>query len=399
MIKFKYAIIILLCFTIGCNKKGKTIETPPKDFNITYIEDKNIEVYSNFLISDLVIDTNGILLNANKIIDTTKLGNYKYKIEYEYLGKKYTEEIDITIVDTTPPLVLGGTTKTVLINHNNDLCDLILYADNYDQKANCQIIGNYDLSKEGTYKITYNITDSSNNKETLTINLKVVSKKSSNSTATTKKIYFKDILAEHKNENTEIGIDVSKWQENIDFNEVKAAGATFVIMRIGVQKTIKGELEIDSYYYQNIKNAKAVGLKVGVYLYSKATSIDEAIEHANWVLEKLDGTDLDLPIVFDWESWSIWNSLNLSLHDINSIADTFLNVVESKGYKGMLYGSKYYLQHIWTNNSNYPVWLAHYTTKTDYNNDYYIWQLGDTGKIDGISGYVDINILYKEKEN
>lgn len=80
------------------------------------------------------------------------------------------------------------------------------------------------------------------------------------------------------------------------------------MMRIGVQKTAKDELEIDPYYLENIQKAKAANLKVGVYLYSIATSTEEAIKYANWVIKVLDGEKLDLPIVFDWENWSKWNS-------------------------------------------------------------------------------------------
>lgn len=400
MKKFEYIIIILLCFTIGCNnKKEKTIEVPPNDFYINYAIDNIVEVYSKTYLSDFILDTNGTILNGDEVIDTTKLGTYRYTVKYEYLNKTYTEETEIIVIDTTSPLTLGSTSKSVKVGYKKNLCDLIFIADNYDKKVKCVIEGDYDLNKVGTYNLIYNISDSSNNLKILNFKLKVINETNPGTSSTPTPIKFKDIITKHKKDNTEIGIDVSKWQGNIDFEKVKDAGATFVIMRIGVQKVLKEKPEIDNYYYQNIVNAKKAGLKVGVYLYSKATSKEEAIEQANWVLNKLDGTDLDLPIVFDWESWSIWNSLNLSLYDINSIADSFLNVIESKGYKGMLYGSKYYLQNIWANNNNYPVWLAHYTTKTDYNNDYYIWQLGDTGKIDGINGYVDINVMYNKKQS
>lgn len=399
MRRLKYFIIILLLFTISC-KRNVNSNIPPDDFYINLKEERTLEVYSQVSLSDFVIDTNGTLLNGADTINTSRIGHTTAIIKYKYLDKEYSEEILFEIVDTTPPLILGGSSKTLVVGYNKDLCDLIFFADNYDKKAKCTISGDYDLNKIGSYNITYNISDISNNVSTLNYKLKIIKKSNSSSTSKTpSSINFKDVLEKHKNENTEVGIDVSKWQRKIDFEKVKEDGASFVIMRIGVQKTLNGELEIDQYYYENMKNAKKAGLKVGVYLYSKATSQEEAIEHANWVIEKLNGTDLDLPIVFDWESWSIWNSLNLSLYDINLIADSYLNTVEANGYKGMLYGSKYYLQNIWKNDNNYPVWLAHYTSKTDYKGEYFIWQICDTGKINGIEGAVDINILYKEKEN
>jgi len=168
------------------------------------------------------------------------------------------------------------------------------------------------------------------------------------------------------------------------------------MMRIGVQTKQNGELSIDPYFEQNIKNAKSAGLKVGVYLYSIATNSKEAIEHANWVIKTLDNRKLDLPIVFDWENWSKWNTYKMSFYEINDIANKFMETVTKYGYEGMLYSSKYYLENIWTNEYDYPVWLAHYTSKTSYKGNYMMWQLSNTGRIDGIYGDVDINVMYKK---
>ena len=205
------------------------------------------------------------------------------------------------------------------------------------------------------------------------------------------------MLQKHKTSKTELGVDVSKWQGKIDYDKVKAAGASFVMMRIGVEGSSTRELSIDPFYEQNIEEAKKAGLKVGVYLYSIATSKDKAKEHAEWVIKTLNKEKLDLPIVFDWESWSSWNSYKISFHEINEIANIFIETVENKGYEGMLYSSKYYLETIWQNKKGYPVWLAHYTNegnKTNYTGKYKMWQLCSDGHIDGINGDVDIDVLY-----
>ena len=89
-----------------------------------------------------------------------------------------------------------------------------------------------------------------------------------------------------------------------------------------------------------------------------------------------------------------FNDYKLSLTDLNMIADTFMNRLEEYGYKSMLYGSYYYLQNIW-DVQNKNIWLAHYSNKTDYPNDYQIWQLSNIGKVNGINTDVDINVLYK----
>lgn len=78
----------------------------------------------------------------------------------------------------------------------------------------------------------------------------------------------------------------------------------------------------------------------------------------------LDGEKLDLPIVFDWEIWSGWNSYHLSFHELNLMPKAFINVVESAGYEGMIYGSKFYLESFWDSYEN--VWLAHYAPSTSY---------------------------------
>lgn len=376
---------------MGCEKVDEEVTNHiiPKNTEVNVYSD--VYLYDLFEVKDIEINT------ENKLIDTLELGTKTYNIEYTFGKNKYNYEISYEVVDREAPRYFGGTNKTITKDYTGDLCNLVTYGDNYDGDLSCIIEGNYDLSAKGKYKVIYKITDSSSNTTDINVTLNVIEKNSSSggNNTKTKKTYFEDVLKEHKNDNTEVGIDVSKWQGNIDFEKVKNAGATFVMMRIGVQTKQNGELNIDPYYDQNIKNAKDAGLKVGVYLYSIATSSKEAVEHANWVIDKLNGEKLDLPIVFDWENWSKWNTYKMSFFEINDVANKFMDTVEEHGYKGMLYSSKYYLENIWTNKFNYPVWLAHYTKKTNYEGDYMMWQLSNTGRIDGIYGDVDINILYK----
>ena len=136
-------------------------------------------------------------------------------------------------------------------------------------------------------------------------------------------------------------------------------------------------------------------LNVGVYFYSYADSNEEAKKQAEWIVKTLNGRKLDLPIVYDWESFSSFNSYNLSSHSFNEVANTFFNIIVENNYEPMLYGSKNYLEKIWDTDIPYKIWLAHYTNKTNYEGNYYIWQMCSDGKIDGINGYVDIDILYK----
>ena len=138
------------------------------------------------------------------------------------------------------------------------------------------------------------------------------------------------------------------------------------------------------------------GLPVGVYFYSYLKNVKQAREQANWVKDNLKNYKLDLPVAFDWESWSSFNGTGMSFYTINKSANEFLRVLEDEGYKGMLYSSKNYLERIWYP-TEYETWLAQYNTKATYNGEYSIWQMCDTGIVDGIKGDVDIDIMYLDK--
>lgn len=387
--KYKSIIIfVALLMLCGCNKV--IIDSIPKDYYIN-IKNSNIDIYSDTKLSD-IIDTNvkfnDVLLNTNSIGD--KIYNLKFKIN----KKKYLYHIKYSVKDLTKPRILSSSDRYIPVGKDVYLCDYIMYGDNYDNEPVCRVEGEYDLNKIGNYNIKYIVSDDAGNEEYFETILHVY--EPSNETKESKKTitYFSDVVSEHKNDKTKIGIDVSRWQGDVDYNKVKEAGAEFVFIRIGVESKQGEEIGMDSKYKQNIKKAKEAGLEVGVYLYSIALTKDVARSHAEWVLKALDGEKLDLPIVFDWENFNKWNEYKLSFHDINSIADTFIETVKKAGYEGMLYSSKFYLENIWENKNDYPVWLAHYTNKTNYTGKYKIWQMCNDGVIDGINGDVDIDIMY-----
>ncbi len=393
-------IFILLASLIITGCEGKTYEDKTND-NISIIVN-SVPVYSDTYLKDIMtLQSDVKVISENYKIDTNSLGEKKLKVYFKKDKKNYVYNYVLNVIDGEMPKVFSGTNKTVYVGYEGDLCNLITYGDNYTGDVKCEITGEYDLNKAGTYKLLYTLSDSSNNKKEVNVTVNVIEKpkKDNNSKPSTPeeapKKEFADVINEYKTDNNEFGIDVSKWQENIDFEKVKNAGASFVMMRIGVQKEALGDLSMDAYFEQNYENAKKAGLKVGVYLYSIATSSKEAIKQANWVIKKLDGKKIDLPIVFDWENWTKWNSYKISFHEINEIADNFMDRIKKKGYEGMLYSSKFYLETIWTNKKEFPVWLAHYTSKTNYEGDYQIWQLCNNGHIDGINGDVDIDIMYK----
>ena len=386
-------LLMVLCLSLtSCSKVDKLVEEH------IILNDKQVEVYSDTYLYDLLTVKDVTLITENSLVDTLEVGKKSVTIKYQLDKHEYTYDLVYEVVDTTIPRTFGGVNKTVTVGSDILPCNLITYGDNYDNEVSCEVIGEYNLNEVGSYKISYLLKDDSNNTNEFNGVLNVIEKsnKTNNSSSNnTKKDLFTEIVAKYKTKNTEIGIDVSKWQGQIDFQKVKEDGATFVMIRLGYQTSSTRELVIDPYFYDNLTNAKAAGLKVGIYFYSIAINEKEAVSQANWVLDILDNEFLDLPICFDWESWSKWNSFKMSFYDINNVANKFLDTINLSGYEGMLYSSKYYLENIWENKLNYPVWLAHYTKKTSYTGDYVMWQLSNTGKIAGINGDVDINVLYK----
>lgn len=367
----------------------------------TLKENLKTEIYTEANIDDYIKNIEGKIIEKSQI-NTKKLG--KQEISFIYLNKdnkKRRGTIEIEIVDTEKPLVWLSNNYNTKIGEEINLKDKIICIDNYDKNPNCEIKGEYDINKEGIYPLIYKAIDNSGNtfeKEfTLTVYTPVTD--SSNDTSQTqiepKYTDFQEVLKNYKNENNEIGIDVSKWQGDIDFKKVKNAGATFVMIRVGSQNGVKGDYVLDPYFKQNIENALKNDLKVGIYFYSYADSEKEATKQANWVIKQIKEYDIDLPVVFDFESFDILNDMELSIYGLNEIAHSFINTLEEKGYNGMLYGSKNYLISLWKYHTN-PVWLAHYTDNTNYEGKYFMWQMCNDGKIDGVEGYVDIDILYKK---
>lgn len=371
----------------------------------TLIENLKVPVYSKVKVKDLIASIDGKVI-TNKTLNTEELGKQEVSFVYENEENKEKRGVfTIDVVDEEKPLVWLSGSYSARVGSNLNLEDEIFCADNYDSNPTCKIEGTYDLNTAGTYNLTYVATDSNKNEERINFTLNVYEPAPATTTQTPAPAEereevvtaFNDVVATHKDENTEIGIDVSKWQGDIDFKKVKDAGATFVMIRVGSQQGVEGEYILDPYFKQNIENALANDLKVGVYFYSYANSKKEAVKQADWVLDQIKDYEITLPIAFDWECYNSFNQMELSLFGLNEVAESFLEKIEDKGYDGMLYGSKNYLNSIWKYH-DYDVWLAHYTDQTDYDSHYVMWQLCQDGRIDGINTAVDINVLYKNEK-
>lgn len=188
------------------------------------------------------------------------------------------------------------------------------------------------------------------------------------------------------------GIDVSKWQGNIDFAKVKAAGVQFAMLRAGYGKV---DSQKDPKFEQNYKDAKAVGLPIGAYHYSYAKSIEGAKQEARACLSWLKGKQFEYPIAFDIEDKS---QAELGKATLTAIIKAFCEELEKAGYYVCIYASKYWLDKKLDMEAlkAYDVWVAQWADKCTYNGAYGIWQNSDNGKVNGINGRVDTDIAYKD---
>lgn len=387
----KKLLIILGCLlVVGCG--NQISDEIPDDAYIT-ISNEDIEVFDEVYLSDIISDTNVDIEDYQ--LNTDVIGEKEIEFYYTYDDRKYVYKTTINVVDTVKPKIFGSSSRTVEVGYEGNLCNNYTYGDNYDGQPECSVVGEYDFNTVGQYDIEIVVTDVSGNSTNYNVTLNVVDEIRNNNNGgggTTSRLQFSDALERYGSENLELGIDVSEWQGDVDYEAVKEAGATFVMMRIGVKLDSGEEPALDGQFLDNIKSAKEAGLKVGVYLYSKALSSEEAIEEARWVLKQLDGESLDLPIVFDWEIWGNWNSYHMSFHDLNEMAHLFIETVEDEGYEGMLYGSKFYLENFWEDGEFENIWLAHYASNTSYEG-YMMWQFSNVGRINGIYGDVDLNVM------
>lgn len=388
------SLFIIIISLTGC---GYDVYEMPEEAYIN-LNDNIFEVFNEYTVKDLVSDTNTEILFPNKKIDTDKIGDNTYVLDYSFKKRKYKLIVNYSVIDSVKPVFIGASNELeMLVNSDDNICDMITFGDNYDNKPTCSINGEYNINEVGVYdNLEYVIKDSSLNENTKKFKLKVVNKITKvNNNRIPKYLYIDDIIKNYKNENTSIGIDVSKWQGNVDFKKVKDAGIEFVIMRIGSQRDPSDDIEVDVKFKEYYNAVKDAGLKFSVYVYNTAISTEDGEKVANWVINMLDGDKLDYPIAYDWENWSNFNKYNISLHTLSDSYLAFERTLKKAGYDAMLYSSKFYLENVWMNYENSNIWLAHYTDKTDYKGKYMLWQMTSLAKIDGITeNTVDIDILY-----
>lgn len=199
-----------------------------------------------------------------------------------------------------------------------------------------------------------------------------------------------------------IGIDVSFWNNDIDWRAVKAQGIDFAIIRVGGRGWSSGALYDDSRTQEYLRGARAAGLKIGVYFYSTAINPYEAVEEASVALSTIGNIQLDFPIFIDLEysgDYPEGRSDQLSASERADIAIAFCETVRNSGYSAGVYSGQNFYKHAidYGSISKYTVWLASYTVDNklpDFAMRYDIWQFTDNARINGIDGGVDMNVIF-----
>lgn len=198
-----------------------------------------------------------------------------------------------------------------------------------------------------------------------------------------------------------IGIDVSYFQENIDWTKVKNAGIDFVMLRLGFRGySEEGKLVVDEKFHQYMKEAQAAGLDTGIYFFSQAVSEEEAREEAEFVYQECKNYTLACPIAFDTEKikGDTARTDNLKPEELTDITIAFCEKIKEYGYEPMIYANakwlttKLQLECL----TDYSVWYADYQENPLYPYTFEMWQYTETGRVDGIEGNVDLNIWFPQ---
>lgn len=194
-----------------------------------------------------------------------------------------------------------------------------------------------------------------------------------------------------------VGIDVSSHQGEIHWEKVKNAGVDFAIIRAAYRGYTHGGINMDPYFVQNLQGAKAAGLLTGVYFFSQATSVWEAREEAEFLLECMDGAELDLPVYYDWETIEAEARTDkVTGEEVTLFALEFCETVAASGYEAGVYFNESmgysFLQ--LPQLQQYEFWLAQYLDVPDFYYDFTTWQYSASGEVPGIEVPVDLNLRF-----
>lgn len=202
-----------------------------------------------------------------------------------------------------------------------------------------------------------------------------------------------------------LGIDVSEFQGQIDWQAVATTDVKIAMIRLGFRAWgEKGEVVADAYAKANLQGAKEAGLKVGVYFFSQAITVEEARQEARFVLAMLDGQSLDMPVVFDWETVAdpTARTANMTKEKLNACAIAFCQEIQAAGYRAMVYFNPDIASRLMDilvmEQMGFELWLAMYTDVMTYPYQVDMWQYSCGGKVKGILVPVDMNLYFTYEE-
>lgn len=207
--------------------------------------------------------------------------------------------------------------------------------------------------------------------------------------------YNDDIVTSKK------GIDVSKFQGDIDWTSVKDDGVEYAFIRMGYRGYgSAGKLVTDETFEKNIEGAIANGVDVGVYFFSQAVNEEEAIEEANYVLDAIEGYDVTYPVVIDIEEVtdSDARTADMTKEQWTRNCIAFCETIKAAGYTPMIYGNlkTFFIMLDMEQLTMYDKWFAQYDTTVYFPYEFKIWQYSESGTVNGISTDVDLNVSFYE---
>lgn len=191
-----------------------------------------------------------------------------------------------------------------------------------------------------------------------------------------------------------LGIDVSEHQSQIDWQQVKAAGVEFVMIRVGWQGYTKGELFPDTLAQSHYAGARAAGLKVGAYVFSQAITPEEGAGNASFLLQQIEGWQIDMPLAINWEHMGDENrTTQVDARMLTDVSKAFCETIARAGHQPLIYFNadlglgRMHLEEL----SAYPFWFAQYSQQLNFPHPVRMWQYTCTGKVPGIAGDVDMD--------
>ena len=341
------------------------------------------------------VSTNEGTLEYDTDLDNLFPGEYTVNVRaVDEAGNSSSVSYRVRVPDEEAPFVLdGGYGIEILRGSDFDIREYISYGDNADPDPELIVEGKVNPSKIGKYPLHLSLKDASGNETKWDTSIEVIRKrKEEEDDQEEEPVEFSDFRKDQAGQGRRFGVDVSEWQGDIDFAKLKDAGCDFIMMRIGFSRN--GTLYLDKSFRANLAGAKSVGMPIGIYYYSNDKSEEEVRSVFRQIVSELGDTQLELPVVFDWENFGDFQEYGISFKDLDHLYQVFAQEAVKRGYEPMLYGSKYYLENIWRYREERNIWLAHYTDKSSYQGNYRLWQVCAWGRIDGIEGNVDLDVLF-----